>query len=176
MSQHSCADYVLIESPGWLDASFYGKWLLAAAEAQNLWSEAVQSDCEFRTQIERLEMLGPVCLGIEAFQIVGKIAERVRTLIVAVDSDLGESIALMARMGFFALTGERYQMVVPTRLDTEIVKGAALALAATEDDEYEIHPERLLRVIPLSAAQACQNRLQEMDEGQRLADRNLLLE
>jgi hypothetical protein len=48
--QHSCADYVLVESPSWLDASFYGKWLLAAAEAQNLWSEAVQSDW-FRTQI-----------------------------------------------------------------------------------------------------------------------------
>ena len=51
MSQDSCA--VLIESPGWLDAPFYGKWLLAAAAAQNLWSEAVQSDCEFSTQIER---------------------------------------------------------------------------------------------------------------------------
>jgi hypothetical protein len=77
MSQHSCADCV--ERPGWLDASFYSKWLLAAAEAQNLWSEAVQSDCEFSSQIERLELVGYVCLGIEAFQIVGKMPERVRT-------------------------------------------------------------------------------------------------
>ena len=72
MSQDSCADCVLIESPGWLDASFYGKWLLAAAAAQNLWSEAVQSDCEFSTQIERLEMVGPVCLGIEASRSLEK--------------------------------------------------------------------------------------------------------
>ena len=76
----------------------------------------------------------------------------------------------MAWIGFFV------QMVIPARLDAEVVKGAALALAATEDGEYEMHPERLFRLIPLSAAQACQNRLQEMDEGQRLADRNLLLD
>jgi hypothetical protein len=93
-----------------------------------LWSEAVQSDCEFRTQIDRFEMVGPVWFSIEAFQIVGKIGERVRTLIVPIDSELGESVALMARMGFFVLTGERYQMVLPRCLDGEMVKGAGLAV------------------------------------------------
>jgi hypothetical protein len=177
MNQHSCADYVLIESPGWLDASFYGKWLLAAAEAQRLWREAVQSDCEFRSRIGRLELLSFVLLGNEALKLVGKlIAEDLCTLSVRVDTDLGDSVALLAQMGFFALTGERHQMVLPACLNAEIVRGAALALAGTEDDEYEIHPEHLLRVMPRSAAQAWQSRLQEMFEGQRLADRNLLLE
>jgi hypothetical protein len=175
MNQQSCVDCVLIESPGWLDASFYGKWLLAAFEAQKLWSEAVQSDCEFRSQIDHLEVLGSVLLGTEAFKVVGKIAENVRTLIVRVDSDLGDSVALLARMGFFALTGARYQMILPTRLDAKIVKDAALALAATEDDEFAIHPEHLLKIMPLSSAQRWHDRLQQMYEGQRLADRNALL-
>jgi hypothetical protein len=174
MSQDSC---VLIESPGWLDASFYGRWLLGAAEAQRLWREAVQSDCEFRSRIDRLEVIGLVRLGNEALKVVGKlITEDACTLIVRVDTDLGDSVALLARMGFFALTGERYQMVLPSALNAEIVGGAALALAATEDAEYEIHPEDLLRVMPLSSAQRWQNRLQQMDEQQRLADRELLLD
>ena len=128
MNQHSCADYVLIESSGWLDASFYGRWLLAAAEAQRLWTEAVQSDLEFRSQIDRLEILGPLLLGTEALKLVGKLAENVRTLIVPVDSDLGDCVALLARMGFFVRTGERYQMVLPRYLDGEMVKGAGLAV------------------------------------------------
>jgi hypothetical protein len=52
---------------------------------------------------------------------------------------------------------------------------AALALAATEDEEFVIHPEHVLRVVPLPSAQAWQSRLQKMDEQQRLADRDLLL-
>jgi hypothetical protein len=70
MNQHFCADYALVEIPGWLDASFYGRWLLAAAEAQRLWTEAVRSDSEFRSQIDRLEILGPLLLGTEALKIV----------------------------------------------------------------------------------------------------------
>jgi hypothetical protein len=173
MSEYSC---VLIESPGWRDASFYGEWLLAAAKAQRLWREAVESDCEFRSRIERLELVSLVLLGNEALEVIGKItAGDACTLIVRVDAELGDSIALMAGMGFFALTGDRYQMVLPSALNDEIVRGAALALAATEDAEYEIHPEDLLRVMPLSSAQRWQNRLQRMDEQQRLADRELLL-
>jgi hypothetical protein len=173
MSQHSC---VLIESPGWRDASFYGKWLLAAAEAQRLWREAVQCDCEFRSRIERLEVVSIVLLGNEALKVIGELAKNdICTLIVRVDTELGDSVALLARMGFFALTGERYQMILPSGVNAEIVKGAALALAATEDDKYEIHPERLARIMPLSSAQRWQSRLQQMDEQQRLADRDILL-
>jgi hypothetical protein len=103
-------------------------------------------------------------------------AEGACTLIVRVDTDLGDSVALLARMGSFVLTGERYQMVLPSGLKSEIVRDAALALAGTEDDKYVIHPEHLLRVVPLSSAQGWQRRLQQMDEEQRLADRGLLLE
>jgi hypothetical protein len=116
MSQYSSAEFILIESPGWNDAEFYGKWLLAAAQAQRLWTEAVETDCEFKLQIERLEVIGPMEFGTEAFRIIGKLSENVRTMIVRADTDLGDSIALMARTGFFARTGERYQMVLPPRL------------------------------------------------------------
>jgi hypothetical protein len=43
---------------------------------------------------------------------------------------------MMVEMGFFVLTGERYQMVIPPRLNMDRVKMAALKLAETEDEEY----------------------------------------
>jgi len=70
-----------------------------------------------------------VQLDNEALEVIGKItAGDACTLIVRIDSELGDSVALMAGMGFFALTGDRYQMVLPSALNDEIVRGAALAL------------------------------------------------
>ena len=138
--------FILIESL----AEFYGNWLLAAVRAQRFWTESVECDCQFKLQIERLEVMGPCAIGTEAFKIIGKLSENVRTMIVRADTDLGDSVALMARMGFFVPTGERYQMVLPARLDIETVKAAGLALVATEDTDYEIHPEFLVSTMLLA--------------------------
>jgi hypothetical protein len=175
MTEYSSLEFILIESPGWDDAAFYRNWLLAAAQAQRIWTEAVETDCEFKLQIERLEVMGPVQLGTEAFQIVGKLRENVRTMIVRADTHMGTSVALMAWMGFLERTSERYQMILPSRLDADIVKGAGVALAATEDKDYDIHPEFLVSTMPLASARTWQARLQQMAEKQRLADRKILL-
>jgi hypothetical protein len=41
---------VLIEGPNWGDAKFYGKWLLAAAQAETFWKEA-RKDPDFEKQV-----------------------------------------------------------------------------------------------------------------------------
>ena len=71
---------------------------------------------------------------------------------------------LMAEMGFFVQTGKRYQMTVPEKLNTEIVKQAHLKLAATEDENW-IHPERLVVDMPYSEAQKYQ--LHNLPQDQR---------
>ena len=81
---------------------------------------------------------------------------------------------LMAEMGFFVQTGKRYQMTVPEKLNTEIVKQAHLKLAGSEDDEW-IHPERFAVDLPYPQAKMYQRLLREMSEKQRLADRRALL-
>jgi hypothetical protein len=43
--------------------------------------------------------------------------------------------AFMTQMGFFLLTDQRYQMVVPTRMNMSIIKSAALKFAKTEDED-----------------------------------------
>ena len=81
---------------------------------------------------------------------------------------------MMAEMSFFALTGERYQMVIPKKLSVDVVKSAALKYARTEDAEYELHPEYLAVSMP-KAKLRWQKRLRRMDENRRCADRITLL-
>jgi hypothetical protein len=83
---------------------------------------------------------------------------------------------MMVEMGFFVLTGQRYQMVIPTQLIMAKVKRAALKLAQTEDEECYLHPEYLVATMPYAEAKAWQNRLREMGDDHRNADRLLLLD
>jgi hypothetical protein len=82
---------------------------------------------------------------------------------------------LMAQMGFFALTDQRYQMVVPAQMNMGIVKSAALQFAKTEDEDG-LHPECLIVTMPYARAKEWQTRLREMNEEQRCADRAVLLD
>ena len=63
------------------------------------------------------------------------------SFMLRLDSEEGELFAMLAEMGFFALTGQRYQMVIPYRLSLAKVKRALLRFAQTEDAEFVLHPE-----------------------------------
>jgi hypothetical protein len=96
------------------------------------------------------------------------------TFLVRLDSDEGELFAMMAEMGFFVLTGQRYQMVVPNRLNIAKVKRAMLRFAQTEDNEYFLHPEHLVTAMPFVEAKAWQKRLRAMRKNHGNADRLML--
>ena len=97
-----------------------------------------------------------------------------QTFIIEFASEDVNDFCLMVQMGFFILTGDRYQMVLPQNLDMERVKQAHLKLAATDDEDW-IHPERLIVAMPNARATQFQCLLREMNQDQRLADRRLLL-
>ena len=67
----------------------------------------------------------------------------------------------MAEMGFFALTGDRYQMTTPSNPDMDKVKQAHLKLARTEDEDW-IHPEQLVVDMPHARATEYQRLLNDM--------------
>jgi hypothetical protein len=46
----------------------------------------------------------------------------------------GELFSIMAQIGFFRRTGDRYQMTVPERISGSTIEAALLNLAVTEDD------------------------------------------
>jgi hypothetical protein len=168
--------YVLVEGPCWGDAEFYGHWLLSAAKVNELLKKAKQDDPKFRAAIDTLEILCVLDFGIMATVFVSKFTDKAFDTF-AIDVDSSEDLldfVLMAEMGFFVLTGDRYQMILPSNLDIERVRQAHLKLAATEDEEW-IHPERLIVCVPRSRARRYQRLLHNMNQDQRLADRRALL-
>ena len=62
----------------------------------------------------------------------------------------------MAKLGFFLLTGERYQMAVPKELNREKIKTALLSLMATPDENDFLYPNRLLHCMSQPAAREVQ--------------------
>jgi hypothetical protein len=167
--------YILVEGPSWGDAEFYGRWLLDAAKVNQLLQQAKRDDPDFRKAIDALEMVRCLDFGIMATVFVSQFTDKkFHTFVVNANSvDLIEFV-LMAEMGFFALTGDRYQMTTPSNLDMDKVKQAHLKLARTEDEDW-IHPERLVVDIPYARATTYQRLLNDMNQEQRLADRRLLL-
>jgi hypothetical protein len=113
--------------------------------------------------------------GITATIFISRLAKEFHTFIVDVDAfdDLSDFV-LMAKMGFFTRTGDRYQMTLAPNLAMDTVKEAHLKLAETEDEDW-IHPERLVVSIAYPYAHKCQHLLRKMSQDQRLADRRALL-
>ena len=167
---------ILVEAPKWGDAKFYGQWLLDAAKANDLLQQAKKDDPEFCERVEAiLEVLHRLDFGIMSTVFLSKLVDKeFCTFVVDTNSEDLNEFALLAEMGFFTRTGDRYQMTLPTNLDIATVKKAHLKLADTEDEDW-IHPERLFFAMPKSRAQMYQRLLGNMNEDQRLADRKALL-
>jgi hypothetical protein len=171
-----CRPCILVEGPAWGDAEFYGQWLLGAAKANELLQDAKKNDAEFRTAIETLEMVQCLDFGIMATVFLSLLVDKqFETFVIDVDdcADLLDFV-LMAEMGFFVPTGNRYQMTLAANLDMDRVKEAHLKLARTEDENW-IHPEELIESMPYSHARKYQHLLRSMNQDQRLADRRALL-
>src|SRR5262249_6181301 len=131
---------------------------------------------DFRNSIDVLEILDCLDFGIMGTVFVSQFVDKsFQTFVIDPNStdDLVEFV-LMAEMGFFTLTGDRYQMTLPTKLGMDQVKQAHIKLARTEDEDW-IHPERLVVDIPHARATKFQRLLGDMNQDQRLADRRALL-
>jgi hypothetical protein len=167
---------VLVEGPAWGDAQFYGNWLLSAATANELMLSLKKNDLQFQRAADAIEMISCLDFGIAASIFLGKSLATTThgTFIVDPASEDMIDFVLMSEMGFFSLTGERYQMTSPSRLDVNKVKHAHIKLAETEDEEW-IHPERLVVDMPCSRAKMFEQLLGKMDQSHRLADRQALL-
>jgi hypothetical protein len=166
---------ILVEGPAWGDAEFYGQWLLNAAKAQTLLEQARSDDASFCSAVEVLEVMQCLDYGITAMVFLSQFADKeFQTFLFDPNSlDLND-FALMVEMGFFTLTGDRYQMTLPRDLDMERVKQAHVKLAETEDKDW-VHPERLVAHMPHARAMDVQQLLGRMNQKQRLADRRALL-
>lgn len=161
---------ILIEGPAWDDAVFWAHWLLVAEEANRLLQDAKKDDPEFHDAIFTLELYG-LDLRIMAKVFLSQFDKNFYTFTIEVSSEDLDAFALMVEMGFFKLTGDRYQMTIPENLDRERVMQAHLRL----QDENWVHLESLLVGMPRSRARRYESLLGSMNQDQRLADRRALL-
>jgi hypothetical protein len=174
---HETEHCILVEGPRWADAEFYGKWLLVATKAQALWEKAVK-ETHFKKQIDLLTMIYLPQFDHSASLFLFQLKKNLISFTIPLHGeDWAEmdQFTLMAQMGFFVLTDGRYQMVIPAKLNIDVVKSAALRLAKTEDEDGLHHPEYLVATMPHAQAEEWQTRLRDMNEEQRCADRAVLL-
>src|SRR4051812_30716473 len=122
---------VLVEGGEWGDAEFYGKWLLAAAQAEALWKEALD-DPDFAKQVNRLGVVAIFHFGITALVFLARLEENLSSFVLDFNTPEGEGVdefVMMVEFGLFARTALGYQMAVPTDLNLSRVKAAALKYA-----------------------------------------------
>jgi hypothetical protein len=81
----------------------------------------------------------------------------------------GEGFVVMAELGFFRRTGDRYQMTIPRDASSRRIKAALVHLAKTEDEDFHLHPELLVRCMYRSDVLDWQARLNRLPWIQRVA-------
>ncbi len=148
---------ILIEGPSWGDAEFYGRWLLAAAQAEAFWKET-QQDIEFQQRVEAVAVVYLLDFGRTASLMITQLKEYGSTFIIDLDSEEADDFAMMLMMGFFEPYNGRYRMVVPTALALVKVKDAIIKYAETEREDG-LHPEYLVSLMSFAEAKTWQQRI-----------------
>jgi hypothetical protein len=167
--------WVLVEGPGPGAAEFLGRWLLAAVRADRTLQKQFRQNPSLREQISSLELVCAVHFASAATMSVGRLMKNLTCFILPIWGEWGEIFSIMAQIGFFRRTGERYQMTIPERLSGSAIEAALLSLAGTEDENF-LHPERFVNCLSRSDAQKWMLRLEQLPWMQRVADRAMLLE
>jgi hypothetical protein len=149
---------ILVEGPRSGIAEFYGNWLMAASKAEAFWKQAY-SEPDFVEKVDRLTVVYFPDFGLAACELIRRLKDRFASFIIDLEEcELVDEFVMMAEMGFFFRSGESYKMAIPTDLSLVKVKAATLRYAQTEDDEYSLHPERLVSLMGIDNALHCQMR------------------
>jgi hypothetical protein len=176
--QNDCKKHwVLVEGPKPGDAQFLGEWLLAAAKADKLLQEQFELDPDFKQAVNRLEVVYAFVFCPTATKCIELLMTDLTAFPMSVlDEPWGEVFVVMAELGFFSQTGDRYQMTIPKDSSSAAIKTALMHLANTEDEDFFLHPEHLVRCMSRSNVLDWQARLNRLPYLQRVADRAILLD
>jgi hypothetical protein len=168
--------WVLIEGPAPGDAEFLGRWLLAAANADGMLQERFKHNPGLKDEIDSLEAVSDISFSLTAAKFVELLMKNLACFTLALWDEWGQDFPVMAELGFFRLTGDRYQMTIPQEISGAMIETALLKLADTEDEECYLHPEHFVSCLEKTDADRWQRRLERLPQLQRAADRALLLE
>jgi hypothetical protein len=88
------------------------------------------------------------------------------SFVLNLETEDGEDFAMMLAMGFFEPIVDGYRMALPINLTDATVRAAVLKYAATEDDDFMLHPEHLVSTMPFAEVRLRQDRLRAIEEFQ----------
>ena len=117
--------WVLVEGPSSVDGKFTSQWLLAAISADRLLEDYYAKDPNFRPSIVGLETMNCIEFVPAAMAFLRKwLKTRSAFSLSLYDSQWTHMFSIMAGVGFFSRTGDRYQMTLPKNLMITSIKGA----------------------------------------------------
>jgi hypothetical protein len=146
----------LVETPTWGDVKFFGRWFLAVAEAQQALEAAFESDPSLR---ERFEITVKTNLGIDAMLYIHYIVGSYCSFVIDIASENADGFYILAQLGLFVRTGNRYQLSIPQNISPKDAAAAIERLLSTEDDEFVLHHEKIIECMTRSDAAEWQRQL-----------------
>jgi hypothetical protein len=168
--------WVLVEGPGPGEAEFLGRWLLAAVEADKTFEQQRKQNPNLKEQISRIEVEYLFSFQPASTRFVELLMKNLACFTLDLWEEWGEIFTVMAGLGFFRRTGERYQMTLPQEINGPMIEDALLRLAATEDEECYLHAEDLVSCLTKANAHKWHDLLERQPWMERVVDRALLLE
>jgi hypothetical protein len=156
-------------------AQFLGRWLLAAAKADQTLQKRFNQNPSLKQKVDRLEVVHCIHFSSASTRFVELLMKNLICFTLPLDEQWGEMFVVMVEVGFFRLTGNRYQMTYASAISGAKIEAALLRLAVTEDDEHFLHPEYLVICLSRGEAERWKTRLERLPCMQREADRAFLL-
>jgi hypothetical protein len=159
---------ILVEGPRRPSAEFYGKWLLAAAKADEVWKKA-KEEPRYKKQLERVPNNYFPAFGMNAIRLLSLLPNNYFSTIVSLNcKEKGEErlrwFLIMRLLGFFSVPDKRYEIRVPHQVSIAGVKNAVLAGFLMNDAECYLRPKYSTPTVTYAEATALQARLCEAGE------------
>jgi hypothetical protein len=123
-----------------------------------------------KQQVGRLEVIYDVSFSPAATKFIELLMKNLTCFPLDLWDEWGGIFIVMAELGFFSPTGNRFQMTIPKEIGGLKIEVALLKLASTEDVEYHLYPEFLVwgHFLPKTEAEACSHRLSRLFTVSRL--------
>ena len=144
--------FILVEGPPRDSAEFYGKWLLAAGQAEVFWKK-IQNERDYQDEEFFCHLPD---FGRAAALMLTKFNACATTFLIDLNDFEGWDFSMMSGMGFFTEFRQYYRMSLPNDLTEDRVRKAVLALTRTDDDACYLHPEYLVNPVSFAKARAQQ--------------------
>jgi hypothetical protein len=130
-----------------LNDPFFEIWLRAAKNMQTLWLNLCD-DKGFAHQVDRLRSYQEPDFSLAAMDLISKLETisgcRQKHVKICLADSFAEELTIMNLVGFLEQKRGLYEFTVPGAITSQAVKTACLVLAATQDDEFDLHPEYII--------------------------------